>query len=346
VDILPAVLGVAFAAFFICLAVRIINRRELWAIRVAVAVPTCLFLIGVWLFLTPGIHGSGHAVAQRRSQCKNNLKQIGLALFNYHERYGSFPPAYVADARGKPMHSWRVLLLPFLDQQPLYDKYRFDEPWDGPNNRKLAASIVSVYTCPEDDLHRYKNHKRGLNFTSYVTVVGDETAWPSGSTTSWQSIADGPSNTLLIVDVADSGIHWMEPRDLHIVQMAPTINSSSGQGISSPHTGGAFVLLGDGSAKFVPESLTPEDLRAWLTPNGGDLSQGARRLALEIWSGNSTSGNSQFQHGGANIDLQRGGMPVSKNANTRAGREPERVEAEACRELPQGASLRISFSPS
>ena len=86
--------------------------------------------------------------AARRSACKNNLKQIGLALHNYHNAYGSFPPAFVPDAEGHPAHSWRVLLLPYVDGEELYSLYRFDEPWNGPHNSKLADKIPSVYRCP------------------------------------------------------------------------------------------------------------------------------------------------------------------------------------------------------
>src|SRR5436190_7601184 len=71
----------------------------------------------------------GTREAARRMQCSNHLKQIGLALQNYHDEYKSLPPAYIADTEGKPMHSWRVLILPFMEQKPLYDKYDFNEPW-------------------------------------------------------------------------------------------------------------------------------------------------------------------------------------------------------------------------
>src|SRR4051812_9073955 len=77
---------------------------------------------------------TGPREASKRTQCKNNLKEIALALHNYHEAYGCFPPAYIADKDGRPMHSWRVLILPYLDEKPLYLKYRFDEPWNGPHN--------------------------------------------------------------------------------------------------------------------------------------------------------------------------------------------------------------------
>src|SRR5690349_21111160 len=73
-------------------------------------------------------------LAAQRSSCNCNLKQIGLALHNYHDTYGSFPPAYVADAEGRPMHSWRVLILPFIDCNDLYKEYNFSEPWSSPDN--------------------------------------------------------------------------------------------------------------------------------------------------------------------------------------------------------------------
>lgn len=75
--------------------------------------------------------------AARRVSCLNNLRHIELALHNYHNAHGCFPPAYIVDESGRPMHSWRVLL-PYLEQEALYDQYDFSEPWDGPNNRKLA----------------------------------------------------------------------------------------------------------------------------------------------------------------------------------------------------------------
>ena len=76
--------------------------------------------------------------AARRTQCKNNLKQIGLALHNYHDEYGAFPPAYTVDADGKPLHSWRTLLLPYLDQRPLYATIDLTKAWDDPANAEAC----------------------------------------------------------------------------------------------------------------------------------------------------------------------------------------------------------------
>jgi hypothetical protein len=102
----------------------------------------------------------------RRSACVVNLKQIALALHNYHDTYGTFPPAYVADENGRPMHSWRVLILPFLESSDVYSKYRFDEPWDGPHNRLLADRMPYAYRCPSES-----RNSPPSRITSYVAVV-------------------------------------------------------------------------------------------------------------------------------------------------------------------------------
>lgn len=203
------------------------------------------------------------------SKCRGNLRMITLALLNYENSHHSLPPAFLADAQGKPMHSWRVLILPYLSQQgqEIYSQYRFDEPWDGPNNSKLAQRCPDLFRCPED-VKRYGRPNEWM--TSYVAVVGPETVWPGEQSTKIRDITDGTTTTLLVVEVADSGINWMEPRDLHLAEMEITINSHSGKGISSEHKGGARVAFADGSVRSLEDSLSAETVRALLTRNGGE----------------------------------------------------------------------------
>lgn len=263
-EIILAVVGVALTAFCVRAVVRVVNDPQRWQIHLfgLVGAAACLAVIAA--FFLPAVRRVPEVA--RRSQCKNNLKQIGLALHSYHDKYDCFPPAYIADANGRPRHSWRILILPFLDRKPLYDKYRFDEPWDGPNNQKLSDATAAVYNCPGN--HGQNSNARTM--TSYVAVVGPETVWPESGATSIRDIQDGTANTLLDVEIANSGIHWMEPRDLHFVQMAPTINPKSGQGISSPHSGGANVLMADGSVRFITDRLPAETIRALLTIQGNE----------------------------------------------------------------------------
>ncbi|MSR56602.1 MAG: DUF1559 domain-containing protein [Planctomycetaceae bacterium] len=235
--------------------------RRIISAGIVLLIPLVLFAL-LWPAVStpPEVH--------HRSQCKNNLHQIGLALHNYHDVYHSFPPAYVADDSGRPMHSWRVLLLPFLDYTALYNEYRFDEPWNGPHNSTLHDRVLAVYRCPSEDAA--KDSPEAL-MTSYVAIVGPETAWPGADPTRIEEISDGTSNTLLLVEVANSGIHWMEPRDLHVLQMAPTVNSKAGQGMSSRHTGGAHILMGDGAVRFLSDRVTAEILRKLITRSAGDV---------------------------------------------------------------------------
>jgi prepilin-type processing-associated H-X9-DG protein len=202
-----------------------------------------------------------------RMQCGNHLKQIAISLQNYHDVYGSFPPAYIADASGKPMHSWRVLILPFAGEKSLYDAYDFSEPWDGPHNSKLHSQMPPYFCCPA-------HSGQPTGETDYLAVVGPGTVWPGSTTTKFTQITDGTACTLLVVEAHGSGIHWMEPRDLHLVQMPLAINPPRGAGISSPHGGtkskGATAAFADGHTQFLPSSLTPAELTALLTIAGGE----------------------------------------------------------------------------
>ena len=78
----------------------------------------------------------------------NNLKQIGLAMHNYHDVHRTLPPAYHADASDRPLLSWRVLILPYLEQDALYREFHLNEPWDSDHNKKLIERIPAVYQSP------------------------------------------------------------------------------------------------------------------------------------------------------------------------------------------------------
>jgi prepilin-type processing-associated H-X9-DG protein len=241
-----------------CVTLIVCGIRSLEKLGGLAALGAVGMLLGLCLFSTI-VSQRGHGPASQRSQCINNLKQLAIALHMYESQYGTLPPPYVADRFGKPMHSWRVLLLPFLEQDQLYKQYRLDEPWDGPNNRKLHKMVVSVYQCPFEP---------GPS-TSYLAVVGPGTPWNPKRPLSL-GFKDGNSNTILLVESHNTGIHWMEPRDLHLSQMNPQLNGAEGQGISSPHEGGASVAFADGSVHFLPNTLTAEELRALLTADGGE----------------------------------------------------------------------------
>jgi len=217
---------------------------------------------GLILLLLPPVQTDVGRPASR-TQCKNNLKQLALALHNYHDDYGSFPPAYIADKNGRPMHSWRVLLLPYLEYRPLYNEYRFDEPWNGPHNRELAAKVPSIYRCPKDD--------EPAGNTSYCAVVGPKTVFPGAATVRISDILDGTANAILLVEAAESGINWLEPRDVTYEEALRGINAKDriAVGISSHHEGGAQIALADGSVRFLPNDTPLDQIRLLLERNDG-----------------------------------------------------------------------------
>ncbi len=157
----------------------------------------------------------------RANACRNQLKQITIALQNYHDVWRSFPPACTYDAKGRPMHSWRVLLLPFLEETVAYQKYDRTQPWNSPYNlRALQTVDASIFHCPAS--HGQPDE------ASYLAVVGSETVWPDGQGVRTRQIADGTSRTILLVEVENSGIHWAEPRRLAVCT-GPDGHTSGGQ---------------------------------------------------------------------------------------------------------------------
>jgi len=241
--------------------------------KLRLAAQVCIIFAAFVLFLclvVPAISGTQHAA--RRSICQGHLKQIVVALHSYHDDYGCFPPAVIRDQNGRPMHSWRVLLLPYLEQLKLYASYRFDEPWDGPNNKLLPTADMPYYSCPE---HPGVRGKTSPTDTSYVVIVGPKSAFPGDQCVALSDITDDHGNTILVVEIANSGIHWIEPRDLHVTQMARQINPPRGQGISSAHgphpPGGANVVMVDGTVKFLDAKLlTADQIEGLLTIAGGE----------------------------------------------------------------------------
>ncbi|MCL2119015.1 MAG: DUF1559 domain-containing protein [Planctomycetaceae bacterium] len=201
--------------------------------------------------------------AATRMQCTNNIKQIGLALHYHHDSQRTFPPVMTADANGKPLHSWRVLLLPYLEQTALYEQIRLNEPWDSEYNKQFHNRVPSVYQCPDA-----KGDMTGM--TSYSVVVGKECLFdePNAKKT-FAQIIDGTSNMIAIVE-RKTPVCWMDPtQEITFEKACEGINVSAG-GLGSPHRGGMNVGLFDGSVHFLSDGIPASVLRALLTCAGGE----------------------------------------------------------------------------
>jgi len=212
--------------------------------------------------LLPAVQAAREAA--RRAQCANNLKQIALALHNYHDTYRAFPPAYTMDENGNPLHSWRTLILPFLEQSALYQQIRLDEPWNSPHNQVFANTVIPVYCCPSEGATVSPN-------TDYMAIVGAGTIFQGAEPVAISDVLDGTSNTLMVVEVHDSGVSWMAPTDLSLDAMQFQINGGPTE-IRSRHPGGAQVALADGSVRHIAAaSMDPQTLRNLATRNDGQV---------------------------------------------------------------------------
>ena len=169
-----------------------------------------LFVLYLIWFLLLQVGAPG--ASSHRAECVNNLKQLSVALQAYRQANGCFPPAYIADKNGKPMHSWRVLILPYFGCDRLYKAYDLTEPWDGPKNKKLWDACPSGFVCPSDRNACTPDVVR----TSYVAVVGPNAAWAGEKPRKLGDFAGKASDTVMLVEVGNSGIPWTAPRDLSL----------------------------------------------------------------------------------------------------------------------------------
>jgi prepilin-type processing-associated H-X9-DG protein len=233
---------------------------------VAVVVVVCVmgvFACGGILvaLLLPAIQSAREAA--RRMECTNNLRQIAIAFHNYHDTYGSFPPAYIPDEDGNPKHSWRVLILPFVEQQALYELYDFEEPWDSPANLAVTDTVIPTYQCPSSEEAATRP-----GVTNYMVITGDGTVFPGAEAIELQDIKDGASNTLLVVEVNGTGIGWAEPVDLDVNSLGLPLSAGGPGATGSRHPGGINAAMCDGSVRFLSDSIAFETWKAMVTRDG------------------------------------------------------------------------------
>ncbi|MDR3632455.1 MAG: DUF1559 domain-containing protein [Isosphaeraceae bacterium] len=205
--------------------------------------------------LLPAVQAAREAA--RRSQCVNNLKQIGLALHNYESANSSFPPAAITDKDGKPLLSWRVAILPYIERGDLYNQFHLDEPWDSPHNSALMAQMPVVYRCPSDPVS-------SPGTTTYQVFVGPGTLFEEDEATKLATVTDGTSNTLAVVETT-SAVPWTKPEDQPYGKTLPL------PAMGSHHPGGFNALFADGSVRFLKTSISEQILRGLITRNGGEV---------------------------------------------------------------------------
>jgi len=206
--------------------------------------------------LLPAVQSAREAA--RRAQCVNNQKQIALAFHNFHSANDAFPGDIVGKD-GKPLLSWRVAILPYIEQQELYNKFKLDEPWDSPHNKPLLAEMPRAFLCPSrppgDKAHAH-----------YQGFAGPHAMLEPGRKVPIQDVTDGTSNTVLVVE-SSGEVPWTKPDDLPFDPAA----APSLYGAGSKHPGGFNATFADGSVHFLKTTIRPEVLKNLITRDGGEV---------------------------------------------------------------------------
>jgi hypothetical protein len=224
------------------------NNRKDW---LALGGACWICAIAIWAF--------AYAIWLGREQLRittyhHDLKWIGMALHQYHDLHGSFPPVVVRDEDGTALHSWRSLIQPQLfeihrDGQRS-ETYSLSEPWDSSQNQQSL-----------------KDHRFGRHRCQFLAVVGEHAAWQPDGVRRLREFTDGTSQTILVIAVRDSGIPWNQPTDAVVTDAGTLTVNGRPLDVAGVEV---FVLKADGTVSFFKRGIEQTLLRALLTIDAGD----------------------------------------------------------------------------
>jgi len=176
-----------------------------------------------------------------RSTCAGcKMGALALACQDYLVKNRTLPPAYVPGPDGKPAHSWRVLILPQIEESGVYGRYRFSEPWNGPNNRQLESALMGdPFSCPGDP------EAEQAGCTSYVAVVGERTLWPGARARRSDELRHGGEAKIVLIEIPYSKVSWMEPKDFTVEDAVDLFRRVKGGRIETQHYGDLHYITLD-----------------------------------------------------------------------------------------------------
>ncbi|HEY3392460.1 MAG TPA: DUF1559 domain-containing protein [Lacipirellulaceae bacterium] len=208
--------------------------------------------------------------SSRSGTCINNLKNIALATIAHEAAHGHFPAAHTVDAKNQPLHSWRVLLLPRLERQDIFETVKFDEPWDSLSNRKWSTVALDHYQCPSEG--------STAAITSYFAIVGPQTAWPPTGDRKMSGLTDGPEQTILLIEARGRNTQWAEPKDLTYAEAVDLLSKPIEPEEAHHRDNGFFykpslgrsVAFADGHVALIQCPIDRKLAEALLTVAGGE----------------------------------------------------------------------------
>ncbi len=229
------------------------GRKVVISLESSTGIAGAGMLVGL---LLPAVQAAREAA--RRMNASNHIKQIMLGFHNYHSATGSLPPAAITDAGGQPLLSWRVALLPYLEQQALYAKFHLDEAWDSEHNFPLSQQLPTVYEDPSAVLPP--------GYTVMQAVVSESSGLKLNQSVAFSEFTDGLSHSLLVIESKrDAAVPWSKPDDILIDPSEPLAV------MGNSHPGGFHVGMADGAVKFITYSVDTDLFRALMTRAGGEV---------------------------------------------------------------------------
>jgi hypothetical protein len=266
-------LGILLALVTVAFWTRVFHPTPIPKLEWAAMLVLILVLVGL---LLPAVQSSREN--SRRAACMNNMAQIGKALMGHVRQHGSLPAAASSQAPGLPPRSWRLMLLPFLDELPLYQAYRHDQPWNAPKNLNLAQLIqFYVYGCPSEP----SSSPNDLT-CSYFAVVGPQAAFLPDQERDRRDITDPKQHTIMLVEYGNRGVPWLKPEDLPFDEAVELLSAPSASALfhAAPRQVGLLerdemhqvvhVLFADGRCGSLTVPISRELATALLTINGGE----------------------------------------------------------------------------
>jgi len=215
-----------------------------------------LFFFVLVILLLPAVPSAREAA--KRMQCSNYMKNIEIAFHNYHGKHGHYPPAYTVDEEGNPLHSWRVLILPYIEQSTLYEQIRLDEPWDSEYNRQFHSKAPRIFHCPSNV------NTPMPSGCCYSVIVGAEAAFTGSEPREFSGKVSDLSETIFLVE-RKVPVNWMDPsREISFDDACKGINVDA-MGMSSFHSAGVLAGLGDGRVQTISDTVDSKVLRQLLT---------------------------------------------------------------------------------
>ncbi|MFG0290687.1 MAG: DUF1559 domain-containing protein [Rhodopirellula sp. JB044] len=240
------------------------KKRQSSAAWVAAAV-VMLLLVGSSIVAIARIGGStANRLRQGRERIASikNLETIAEALNAYAADHGSYPPPAIRSRTGKPLLSWRVMILPYLGEEELYDRFNLNAAWDSSTNQMLSYQDMPV-------VYRHPDNQGWATDTPYHLVTGTGTLFPSTGSLGPKQVADGATKTILLAEARVSST-WTEPIDLDFATTGGRINTAAGSDFGGVTEGGVCVATVDGRGHFLPESTAALTVNALVTPRGGE----------------------------------------------------------------------------